>query len=259
MKFNVFLKTLTAFFIIFLVFIFAFFKYMKSVEIAIAVNSEKVISEGFLLSLEKELTNKPAVDWDTILNKKNNGVYLLPISKIELNQKQKQKLATGSVVVLTSLDHQFLNLVIDEKTAYKQVGDTKYALAYNYSSMEKITSHYMKPALNQIVSSLQLKPQSAWREATKELEKTYGYPINVYQPNSTQLPSKITKSLLRHDFVFETNKGTTQIGVFYYAFNGGVLKVGPFSYLSITSRISDVIGYFILAFFIFSFFLIVFL
>jgi len=58
--------------------------------------------------------------------------------------------------------------------------------------------------------------------------------------------------------VFETNKNTSQIGTIYYAFNGGILKIGPLSYLPITARISDVIYYFILVFFILSLGLIIF-
>ena len=50
MKFNIYIKILTAFFVIFLILVLAFFKYLKSVETKIVVNAGKTMSQGLLIS-----------------------------------------------------------------------------------------------------------------------------------------------------------------------------------------------------------------
>ncbi|GGI87810.1 sensor histidine kinase [Legionella impletisoli] len=260
MKFSIFTKILMAFLIISVVFIVLFFKYMKSVELDIVVNSEKVIAEGFLSDLEKEISSTSPSQWGSILSKiKDKGVEILPIDKINLTQTQKANLNSGKVVVLTEKDYQFLNLVIASKTAYKKIGNTKFLLAYYYSKIEKIITQYMAPALNQIAKDFLSKPRSSWSEESKRLEKIYGFPIHVYPTTNQELPINVVQSLSKNNVAFETNENTSQIGIIYHAFAGGVLKIGPINYLSITARISDVIGYFVMAFFVFCSLLITFL
>jgi two-component system, OmpR family, sensor histidine kinase RstB len=260
MKFNVYIKVLTAFFVIALVFIVAFFKYMKSVEIEIAVNAQKTISHGVLNSLESELINTPKSNWDTVIKtKKDEGIHLLSIHKLKLTPPQSRKLNNGKIVFLIGQELQFLNLVIARATAYKKIGKSSYVLAYYFSVPEQIISHYMTPALKQIAEYLLSKPKNTWSEELIKLEKIYGYPIHVYKNKSDDLSTNIINSLLTSRLVFETNPNTSQIGIIYYSFSGGILKIGPLSYLSITARISDVIYYFVLAFFIFGFCLITFI
>ncbi|MFO3150150.1 sensor histidine kinase, partial [Legionella pneumophila serogroup 1] len=73
------------------------------------------------------------------------------------------------------------------------------------------------------------------------------------------LPNDIIHSLSTKRLVFETNRNSSQISLLYYDFSDGILKIGPLNYPSITTRISDVMYYFILAFFFLSLGLITFL
>lgn len=260
MKFNVYIKVMTAFFVIALVFILAFFKYMKSITTEIAVNSQKTISYGVLNSLESELVTTPKSNWDTIMKaKKDEGIYLVSIQTPNLNPIQVKMLNEGSIVFVIGKELQFLNLVFARKTAYKKIGKSRFALAYDFSVPEQIISYYMTPGLKHIVDTLLSRPKNTWDENLVKLEKEYGYPIHVYKQKSRDLPSHVSKTLLTSRLAFETNSNTTQISVIYYAFSGGILKIGPLKYLSITARISDLIYYFVLAFFLFVFCLITFI
>lgn len=69
MKFNIYIKILAAFFVIFLIFVLAFFKYLKSVEAEIVINAGQTMSQGLLISLENELINNPKSNWDAIIKK----------------------------------------------------------------------------------------------------------------------------------------------------------------------------------------------
>ncbi|HHF7365561.1 TPA: sensor histidine kinase [Legionella bozemanae] len=250
MKFNVYLKILTAFFVIFLIFVLAFFNYLKSVETAIVINAGKTMSQGLLISLENELVNNPKSNWNAILKKKtDNVVHIIAIDSLKLTPTQNDQLNNGEIIYLSGTTYQFLNLVIVQHTAYKKIGNTSFALAYYFSDPGQVIFHYMNPALTQIVEHLLLKPTNTWDKEILQLEKIYGFPLDVYTTNSKNLPGTIINSLSTKRLVFETNKNSSQIGVLYYSFSGGVLKIGPLSYLPITTRISDVMYYFILAFF----------
>ncbi|HAT8894192.1 TPA: HAMP domain-containing histidine kinase [Legionella pneumophila] len=259
MKFNVYIKILTAFLVIFLIFTLAFFKYLKSVETEIVINAGKTTSQGLLISLENELINSPKSNWDAIIKKKaDNDVYLIAIDSLKLTSTQKNQLNNGEIIFLSGTTYQFLNLVIVEHTAYKKMGNTPYALAYYFSDPGQVIFHYMNPALKQIVEHLLLKSKNTWNKEIVKLEKIYGFPLHVYETKSQHLPSNIINSLSTKRLVFETNKNSSQIGILYYGFSGGILKIGPLSYLPITARISDVMYYFILAFFFLSLCLITF-
>ena len=260
MKFNVYIKIMTAFFVIALLFILVFFNYMKSVTIEIAVNSQKTISYGVLNSLERELANIPQSNWDTIMKaKQGEGIYLLAIQTLNLNPKQIKQLSEGQIVFVVSKELQFLNLVFARKTAYKKIANSPFVLAYDFSIPEQIIAYYMTPGLAQIVDTLLSIPKDKWDQELAKLEKAYGYPMHVYQQQDKDLPSDVSKTLLTRRLAFETNPNTTQISMLYYSFNGGILKIGPLKYPSITARISDLIYYFVLAFFIFIFCLISFI
>ncbi|HAT9793338.1 TPA: sensor histidine kinase, partial [Legionella pneumophila subsp. pneumophila] len=84
------------------------------------------------------------------------------------------------------------------------------------------------------------------------LEKIYGFPLHVYKTKSKLLPSNIINSLSTKRLVLETNKNSSQIVILYYRFSGGILKIGPLSYLPVMARISDVMYYFIGTFFFIS-------
>ncbi|QMT60147.1 sensor histidine kinase KdpD [Legionella sp. PC997] len=259
MKFNVYIKILTAFFGIFLIFALAFFKYLKSVETDIVINAGKTMSQGLLTSLEYELINTPELNWDGIIkNKTDNHVHLIPIDRLKLTSNQKNQLNRGQILYLSGTTYQFLNLVLVQHTALKKIGNTSYALSYYFSDPAQVIFHYMSPTLKQIVEYLLLKPKNNWDQELLKLEKIYGFPLHVYQPNSNLLPSTLNNSLSTERLVFETPQNSSQISIFYYGFNGGILKIGPLSYLPVTTRISDVMYYFIWAFFFFSLCLITF-
>ncbi|HBB7077900.1 HAMP domain-containing sensor histidine kinase [Legionella pneumophila serogroup 1] len=260
MKFNIYIKILTAFFVIFFIFVLAFFKYLKSVETEIVIDAGKTMSQGLLISLENELINNPESSWDAIIKKKtDNVVHLIAIDSLKLTTTQKNQLNSGEIIFLSGITYQFLNLVIVQHTAYKKIGNTSYALAYYFSDPGQVIFHYMNPALKQIVEYLLLKSKKTWNKEILKLEKIYGFPLHVYETKSKLLPNNIIHSLSTNRLVFETNKNSSQIGILYYGFSDGVLKIGPLSYPSITARISDVIYYFILAFFFLSLCLITFL
>ncbi|HAU0497271.1 TPA: HAMP domain-containing histidine kinase [Legionella pneumophila] len=260
MKFNIYIKILTAFFVIFFIFVLAFFKYLKSVETEIVIDAGKTMSQGLLISLENELINNPESSWDAIIKKKtDNVVHLIAIDSLKLTTTQKNQLNSGEIIFLSGITYQFLNLVIVQHTAYKKIGNTSYALAYYFSDPSQVIFHYMNPTLKQIVEYLLLKSKKTWNKEILKLEKIYGFPLHVYETKSKLLPNNIIHSLSTNHLVFETNKNSSQIGILYYGFSDGVLKIGPLSYPSITARISDVIYYFILAFFFLSLCLITFL
>ncbi|MGQ3887497.1 sensor histidine kinase [Legionella sp. CNM-1927-20] len=250
MKFNVYIKVLTAFLVIFLIFVLAFFNYLKSVETKIVINAGKTMSQGLLISIENELINSPRSNWDAIIKQKtDNVVHLVSIDSLKLTSTQNNQLNNGEIIFLSGKTYQFLNEVIVEHIAYKKIGNTPYALAYYFSDPGQFIFHYMNPALKQIVEHLLLKSKNTWDKETLKLERIYGFPIHVYDARSKYLPSNIVNSLLTKRLVFETNKNSSQIGILYYGFSGEILKIGPLSYLPITARISDVMDYFILAFF----------
>ncbi|WP_454782455.1 sensor histidine kinase [Legionella sp. WA2022007384] len=259
MKFNVYIKILTAFFVIFLIFALAFFKYLKSVESAIVNNAGKTMSQGLLISLENKLITNPTSNWNDIIKKEtNNDVHIIAIDRLNLTSSQNNQLKSGEIIYLSGTTYQFLNLVLVQHTAYKEIGDSSYALAYYFSDPGQVIFHYMTPTLKQIVKHLLSKPQNTWAKELLNLEKIYGFPLHVYKTNSKLLPSTITNSLLTDRLAFETNKNSSQISSLYYGFRGGILKIGPLNYLPVTTRISDVMYYFILAFFFLSLCLITF-
>lgn len=260
MKFNVYIKILTAFFVLFLIFVLAFFKYLKSVEAEIVINAGKTMSQGLLISLENELINNPKSNWDTIIkNGTDNVVHLIAIDNLKLTPTQNNQLNKGEIIFLSGATYQFLNLVIVQHTAYKKIGNTPYALVYYFSDPGQVIFHYMSPALKQIVEHLLLKPKNTWDKEISKLEKVYGLPLHVYKTKSKHLPRTIINSLSTKQLVFATNQNSSQIAILYYGFSGGILKIGPLSYLPITARISDVMYYFIVAFFFLSLCLITFL
>lgn len=260
MKFNIYFKIFIAFIVFFAVFALVFFNFLKSVENDIVINAGKTTSQGVLINLEKKLISNPKSSWDKIIkNNKNNAIYIISIHNLKLTPIQKANLNVGDIVFQSGATYQFLNLVIVEHTAYKKIGNTSYALAYYFSSPDQFISHYMNPAMKLIVEDLLSKPESVWNDEVLRLGKIYGFPLQVYQNKSNKLPSNIISSLATRRLVFETNKNTSQIAIIYYAFNGGILRIGPLSYLPIKGRISDVIYYFMLTFFILSLFLIIFL
>ncbi|WP_131783664.1 sensor histidine kinase [Legionella gresilensis] len=259
MKFNIYIKVLTAFFIIFLIFGLVFFNYLKSVETEIVINAGKTMSQGLLISLENELINNPKSNWDAIIKKKtDNIVHLISINSLKLTSTQNNQLNNGEIIFLSGNTYQFLNEVIVEHTAYKKVGNFPYVLVYYFSDPSQFIFHYMSPALNQIVNYLLLKPNNTWNEETLKLEKIYGFPIHVYDAKSKSLPAHIIYSLSTKPLIFETNKNSSQIVTLYHSFSDGILKIGPLSYLPVMARISDVMYYFILAFFFLSLCLIAF-
>lgn len=250
MKFNVYIKILTAFFLIFLIFVLAFFKYLKSVETEIIINAGKTMSQGLLISLENELINNPKSSWDAIIKKKtDNVVHLIAIDSLKLTSTQNNQLNNGEIIFLSGKTYQFLNLVIVQHTAYKKIGTTSYALTYYFSDPGQVIFHYMNPALKQIVEHLLLKSKNTWDNEISKLGQIYGFPLHIYNTKSKDLPSNIIKSLSTNRLVFKTNKNSSQISILYYGFSGGILKIGPLSYLAVTTRITDVMYYFILAFF----------
>ncbi|KGP63742.1 histidine kinase [Legionella norrlandica] len=260
MKFNIYIKILTAFFAIFLIFVLAFFNYLKSVETEIVINAGKTTSQGLLISLENELINNPKSNWDAIIKEKtDNVVHIIAIDSLKLTPTQNDQLNNGKIIYLSGTTYQFLNLVIVQHTAYKRIGNTSFALAYYFSDPDQVIFHYMNPVLKQITEHLLLKSKNTWNKELLQLEKIYGFPIHVYETKSKSLPSNLINSLSTKRLVFETNENTSQIGILYYGFSGGILKVGPLSYPPITARISDVMYYFTVAFFFLSLCLITFL
>ncbi|SJZ77506.1 sensor histidine kinase [Legionella maceachernii] len=253
MKFNIYIKILTAFFVIFLILVLAFFKYLKSVEKKIVVNAGKTTSQGLLISLEKELINNPKSTWDSIIKKKtDNLIHLIAIDSLKLTLEQNNQLNNGEIIFLSGKTYQFLNEVIVEHTAYKKMGNTSYALAYNFSDPGDIIFNYMNPVLIQIVQHLLSKSKNTWSNELLHLEKIYGFPLHVYKIKSKHLPDNIINSLSTKRLVFETNKNSSQIVILYYSFSGGILKIGPLNYLPVMARISDVMYYFIGTFFFLS-------
>ncbi|KTD13703.1 Sensor histidine kinase [Legionella gratiana] len=250
MKFNIYIKILTAFFVIFLFFVLAFCNYLKSVEKEIVINAGKTMSQGLLISLENELIKNPKSNWGTLIKKKrDDSVDLIAIDSLKLTLAQNNQLNNGEIIFLSGTTYQFLNEVIVEHTAYKKIGNTPYALAYNFSDPSQIIFNYMNPVLKQIVQHLLSKSKNTWSNELVNLEKIYGFPLHVYKTESQLLPSNITNSLSTKRLVFETNKNSSQIVILYYNFSGGILKIGPLSYLPVMARISDVMYYFIVAFF----------
>ncbi|HCX3496707.1 TPA: sensor histidine kinase, partial [Legionella pneumophila] len=182
MKFNIYIKILTAFFVIFLILVLAFFKYLKSVETKIIVNAGQTMSQGLLISLEKELINNPKSNWDAIIKKKtDNLIHLIVIDSLKLTLKQNNQLNNGEIIFLSGTTYQFLNEVIVEHTAYKKIGNTPYALAYNFSDPGEIIFNYMNPVLIQIVQHLLSKSKNTWSNELLQLEKIYGFPLHVYK------------------------------------------------------------------------------
>ncbi len=259
MKFNIYIKILIAFIVIFAAFVATFFSYLKSVENNIVINAGKIVSQGVLIDLDNKLINSSKSRWDKIIkNNADNTITIISIHDLKLTSTQKNKLNAGEIIFTSGTTYQFLNLVIVEHKAYKKIGNTPYALAYYFSNPDQTVRHYINPAIKLIVNDLISKPENTWNEEALRLEKIYGFPLHVYKNKNGELPSKIISSLTTGKLAFETNKNTSQIGTIYYAFNGRVLKIGPLSYLPITGRISDVIYYFILGFFILSLSLIIF-
>lgn len=254
MKFNVYIKVLSTFFVIFLTFVLVFYYYLKSFENEIVFNAGKTTSQGILSGLEKKLRDNSKSKWAVILKKEmNNEISFESIRHLKLNSNQKKKLNKGEIIFSTGANYLFLNLGMVQHTAYKRIGNTSYALAYDFSDPANVFLQYMNPALKQIVKQLRSKSKTSWNEEIAKLEKTYGFPLKVYQTKSRQLPDDIIHSLSKNRLAFETNPGSSQVTTLYYTFKGGIIKIGPLSYLPITARISDVIYYFILAFFVFAF------
>lgn len=260
MKFNIHIKILIAFIVFFAIFVVAFFDFLKSVENDIVINAGKTTSQGVLISLEKKLINTSQSNWDKIIkDNADNDIYIISIHDLKLTSAQKNKLNTGEIIFQSGTTYQFLNLVIVEHTAYKKIGNTSSVLAYYFSNPNQFISFYIYPAMKLIVNDLLSKPENTWNEETLRLEKIVGFSLHVYKNNSSKLPNNIINSLTTKKLVFETNKNTSQISTIYYTFKGGILKIGPLSYSTMTGRISDVLYYFIVGVFILSLSLIIFL
>lgn len=254
MKVSVFIKVAVTFLIISMAFMGFFFHYMKSVEVEIVVNSEKVISHGLLNTLENKLTKTAKSQWPTLIKEEYKQIIqLVPIESLGLNRRQKEQLHTGQVVVATGPGEQFLNLVIAKKTAYKRVAHSSFVLVYDYARPVDVVAHYMLPVLKAIARQVLATPKENRQPMIKKLEKVYGYPIHFYKKNHGNIPAKIQQLLLGDKVAYTLNKNTTQIGIIYYDYGEGVIKIGPIRYSAIMARISDVIGYFIIAFFLFCF------
>jgi len=239
MKFNIYIKILTAFFVIFLVLVWAFFKYLKSVESEIVINAGQTMSQGLLISLEKELIKNPESEWKAIIKKKtDNSVHLIAINTLNLTSAQKSQLNQSEIIFVSGATYQFLNEVIVEHTAYKKMGNTSYALAYCFSDPREFIFNYMNPTLKRIVAHLLSKPENTWNKETLKLEKIYGFPLHVYKTKSKHLPNTIINSLSTERLIFETNKNSSQIVILYYDFSEGVLKIGPLSYLPVMASTS---------------------
>lgn len=259
MKFSVYFKTLTAFAVLALLFIFAFFKYLNSVERTIVDNAQKTISMGLLSSLTDELSRTPRSDWDEVMKPYNAfDMEIVSLDKTTFSPNQQKRLNRGKIVFKTGEAYQFLNLVIAKHTAYKKIEKHPKVIAYYFNMPKKIVSHYMMPVLNQITHDLEKQPKQQWKAVLARSEKTYGYPIQFFSVESPLLPKTVQQTISHQTFQFQTKENTSQIAIIYYAYRGGVIKIGPLHYLSITARISDVISYFVVAFFICSFCLVLF-
>lgn len=240
MKFNIPIKVLIAFIGGFLIFVVTFFKFLNSTVSDIVTNAVNTVSQGVLISLEKKLTNTPRTNWSEIIkNSEENGIYVTSIGNLKFSSTQKDKLDAGEIISQSGTTYQFLNLVVAEITAYKKIGNTHYLLAYNFSNPTQSVNYYMMPAIKLIVEEILSKPENSWNEESIRLGKIYGFPVHVYSKMSA-LPNDIINSLSTRNLVFAPNKNTTQIGIIYYAFSGGVLKIGPLKYPAITVRITDV-------------------
>lgn len=107
MKFNIYIKVLAAFFVIFLIFVLAFFKYLKSVETGIVINAGKTMSQGLLISLENELINNSRSSWDAIIKKKIDIViHLAAIDSLKLTLAQNNQLSNGEIIFLSGTTYQ---------------------------------------------------------------------------------------------------------------------------------------------------------
>lgn len=252
MRVGVFIKILIGFLMLALSFTYLFFRYMKSIEIDIAVNAEKVISNGLLKNIERKLALSSRDKWKEILNKQNtNNLELISINNLKLNASQQEALNNGNVIVKTGQLIQFLSNVTFSKTAYIKISNSPYVLAYSYTKPIEMVAQYMEPAVSNIALSISETDKTNRAKEIRRLEKLYGYPIHVLYNVNTDIPSSVKKRLTNTNIAYELNKNTTQIGMVYYKFNDGVIKIGPIKYLAITARISDVIEYFIISFFIF--------
>lgn len=260
MKFNIPIKLLITFIVFFCIFVVVFFAFTKSIENEIVINAGEIITQGVLINLENQLINMPKANWDAIIKKlADNTINIKSIDDLNFTTKQKNELNNGEIIFKSGATYQFLNEVIVEHTAYKKIGKSSYVLAYFFSSPADYINHYINLPIKLIVTDLLSKSASTWNEEVPKLEKLYGFPLHVYKAENNNLPSAIVNSLSINKLVFETSKHTSRIDTIYYAFDGGILKIGPLSYLSISGRISDVMNYFILSFFILSLLLIIFL
>ncbi len=253
MRLSIPLKIVIAFVVLFSAFVVAYNFFLKTVEKRIVNNSGNATSRGILITLEKKLVNNPKSNWnDVISNLPNNAVYLTLIKNIKLTGSQEKKLKAGSIVFKPGATYQFLNLVIVETTAYKRILGTSHVLAYEFSNPKETIKHYMYPTIQSLVNALLSKPRSVWGREAIRLGKIYGFPVHVYAKNSSLLPRHVINSSAAQNFAFTTKTGSSQVDTLYYVFNSSVLKIGPLQYVALTSRISDLIGYFILIFFIIS-------
>lgn len=253
MKVSVFVKILIGFLAITLSFMYFFFKYMKSIELEIVKNSEKVLTHGLLRNLKKELQKAPKDKWPNIITQANNKLSIQDIKNLGLSTVQKDALKKGEIVVTASPLIQFLNEVTSSRKAYIKINNTSLALCYWLAKPVDIVSKYMRPIMQNISLNISSVDKSNRTQTMKMLEKVYGYPIQLIKTDKPKLPLEILLELKRNGIAYELNKNTTQIGVVYYPFGDEILKIGPIKYLAITARISDIIEYFIIAFFVFCF------
>lgn len=233
---------------------------IKSIERSIVVNAGKTTSQGVLITLEEKLINEPISNWDKILkNYTGNAVYIIPTHKLHLTQAENNKLNKGELIFKSGKTYQFLNLVLVEHTAYKKVGNTDYVLSYQFSNPNQIINDYINPAVTLILKYFSSKPKNQWNVEASTLEKIYGFQLQIYDTNNPNLPSEIVNALSTKPLVFSTTQHTSNIDKIYYAFNQGILEIGPINHLAISGRITDVMYYFILIFFILTFGIILFL
>lgn len=249
MKLNVYAKVLFAFVIVAFLFIIGFFYYMQEVIKTITINSQNVITSGVIATLEQELQRLPKSNLESAVKKKNHAFNLVSEQQLSLTPEQNKQLHEGKVVFDIGEELQFLNLVMARKSSYKKIPNSSLILRFDFYIPEEVIANYMQPSLNQITSILKKIPKVKWPEKLKRLSSQFSYPIKLIDNSESSLSTAITKPLDNYSFAFTTKSNTSQIDTLYYKFDDAVVKIGPLKYLNITTRISDIIYYFVLAFF----------
>lgn len=260
MTFNIPIKIFIAFFFFCLIFLWLFFKSMNNVERRITNKANVTVAKGVLISLENKLAKMPRELWPKELAKAGTKyLKIVSVDDLVISAQKMKKLKEGKIVFQTGKTYQFLNLGFVSHYGYKKITDTSWVISYHYSSPIQYLQRYMSPAINLIVTELKSNPQSAWPELSQRLEDTYGFAIKIYTKDDASLPNLIKNSLSINHFAYEADKNTLRITTIYYPFDGGIVKIGPLSYLAITGRISDFLFYFVVSFFSLAILIIIFL